>query len=256
MFRIARTPLDLPLALFLVSALIGVWASYDPATSWSRFGLIVLAVAIYYLVVWSSGSPDHWLDWLIGRLAHCLSWIVWSFLVGSAALAVYFVTQHDYSSGPNKFEPIAQVGLFLNGLSPQLSGPRVHPNNAAGILEIGVPVGFALALQSARVRSPDQVCPRRRPHPDNRGGGADDSVAWRLACPWRSCFRRSDHPLSTTQIYSLSSTCESDCALKSRDRRVAVWGFSRVPGRQSFRRGYWDKTMTSSMASCTVRSGT
>ena len=152
MFSLARTPLDLPLALFLVSALIGVWASYDSANSWSRFGLIILAVAIYYLVVWSSSTRiiGSLADWQIGSLS---SWIVWLLLIGSVTLAVYFVTQHDYSSGPYKFEPIVQVGLLVNGLSPQVPAPRLHPNNAAGILEIGVPVGFALALHSVRVRA-------------------------------------------------------------------------------------------------------
>ena len=98
--RYFRTPLDLPLVLF-VSALIGVWASYDPATSWSKFALIVAVVAIYYGISWMRAAP---------RL---LETCVWFFLIGSAALAVYFVTQNDYASQSGKFDLITAIGAAM-----------------------------------------------------------------------------------------------------------------------------------------------
>ncbi|MEW5718450.1 MAG: hypothetical protein AB1817_07490, partial [Chloroflexota bacterium] len=99
--RYLRTPLDLPLLLFVISALIGVWASYDPTASWRKFALIVVAVAIYYAIVALRVAP---------RL---LEIFVWLFLIGCAALAVYFATQYNYA-GEGKFGPITQLGLWLN----------------------------------------------------------------------------------------------------------------------------------------------
>ena len=129
--RYLRTPLDLPLLLFVVSALIGVWASYDPAASWRKFALIVAAVAIYYAIVATRAAP---------RL---LEIFVWLFLIGCAALAVYFATQYDYA-GEGKFGPITQLGLWLNQVVPQLPLRVSHPNVVAGALEIALPVNVAL----------------------------------------------------------------------------------------------------------------
>jgi hypothetical protein len=150
-----RTPLDLPLALFILSGLVGVWVSYEPAASWSKFLLIVLAVALYYLIVWSgrfitrSETRE-----TFSREQQPLLWsLIWVFLIASAAFAIYFVTQTDYGSGSNKFEPVTQGGLYINRLLPPSLIPQSHPNNAAGVLELGVPLSLALALHSARLRA-------------------------------------------------------------------------------------------------------
>jgi hypothetical protein len=65
-------------------------------TSWQKFALIVAAVAIYYGVVIARGAPQ------------VLLIFVWLFLFGCAALAVYFVTQHDYAAEPGKFGSVTR----------------------------------------------------------------------------------------------------------------------------------------------------
>ena len=140
--RYLRTPLDLPLVFFVVSALVGVWASYDPATSWRKFALIVAAVAIYYAVVLLRAAP---------RL---LELFVWLFLIGSAALAVYFVTQNDYANQSGKFDLITAIGAAITRVVPQLPFHVSHPNVVAGALEIALPVNVALlASQKLKVKS-------------------------------------------------------------------------------------------------------
>ena len=136
--RYFRTPLDLPLVLFVVSALIGVWASYDPATSWSKFALIVAVVAIYYGISWMRAAP---------RL---LETCVWFFLIGSAALAVYFVTQNDYASQSGKFDLITAIGAAITRVAPQLPFHRSHPNVVAGALEIALPINLGLLWAEGR----------------------------------------------------------------------------------------------------------
>lgn len=49
-----RTPLDLFIALFLLTAAVGVWATYDQEAAWEKFWLIVGAILIYYAL---AGQP-------------------------------------------------------------------------------------------------------------------------------------------------------------------------------------------------------
>jgi putative inorganic carbon (hco3(-)) transporter len=48
--RFQRTPFDLPLALFLITAGIGVWAAYQPAAAWLKFWLLLTSVVLYYFI--------------------------------------------------------------------------------------------------------------------------------------------------------------------------------------------------------------
>lgn len=140
--RYLRTPLDLPIALFVVSALIGVWASYDSAPSWNKFAMIVAAVALYYVLVASRAVPQ------------LLETFVWLFLIGCCALTFYFVTQHDYAAQPGKFGFITAIGLSLNRVAPQLGLHVFDPNITAGALEIGLPLAVALSSsQKSKVKS-------------------------------------------------------------------------------------------------------
>jgi O-antigen ligase len=142
LIRYLRTPLDLPIALFLVSALIGVWASYDPATSWTKFAMLVTAVALYYGFVALRASPQ------------LLEMFIWLFLFGNVLLVVYFVTQHDFASESGKFGLISSIGSFLNSAAPMLRLHDFHPNIVSGSLEIALPIGIAmLAGQRSSVRN-------------------------------------------------------------------------------------------------------
>jgi hypothetical protein len=119
--------------LFVVSALIGVWASYDTATSWRKFAMIIAAVALYYVLVALRGAPQ------------LIKAFVWLFLFGCCALTLYFVTQHDYAAQPGKFGFITAIGLILNHAAPQLGLHVFDPNITSGALEIGLPLGVAVA---------------------------------------------------------------------------------------------------------------
>ncbi len=142
LIRYLRSPLDLPIALFLASAWIGVWASYDPAASWRKFAMIVAAIALYYMLVAFQRAPQ------------LLETFVWLFVFGCCVLTLYFVTQHDYANHPGKFDFITLIGLTLNRNTPQLRLQVFDPNITAGALEIGLAMGAALfASQKAKVKS-------------------------------------------------------------------------------------------------------
>ncbi len=130
--RSLRTSLDLPLLLFVLSGLVGVWASYDPATSWFKFGMLLVAAALYYAVVFLRHAPQ------------LLETFVWLFLIVNAGLAIYFVTQHDYADDASKFGVITSLGIALHKLAPQLGWHTPDPNIAAGVLELALPLGIAV----------------------------------------------------------------------------------------------------------------
>ncbi len=145
LIRYLRSPLDLPIALFLASAWIGVWASYDPAASWRKFAMIVAAIALYYMLVAFQRAPQ------------LLETFVWLFVFGCCVLTLYFVTQHDYANHPGKFDFITAIGLSLNRMTPQLGLHVFDPNITAGALEIGLAMAVGLAAsQKEKVKRQDQ----------------------------------------------------------------------------------------------------
>lgn len=59
-FPFKRTPLDLFLVIFIITAAVGVWAAYDRTSAWAKFCLIIWAILLFYAI---AGQPhtDLWL---------------------------------------------------------------------------------------------------------------------------------------------------------------------------------------------------
>lgn len=140
-----RTPLDWPLLLFVVSALIGVWAAYDQPVAWVKFLHILGGVALYYLLASRGGVP-----WFATATVLALS-------LFAAALALAFVTQFDYAAQPGKFAFVTRLGMLIAGLSPQLGLALPHQNIVAGTLALIAPLSVAAAL-GATQRALRLVC--------------------------------------------------------------------------------------------------
>jgi hypothetical protein len=47
-FPFKRTPFDLPLLIFLITAGLGVWVSYDTPGAWGKFWVILGSIFLYY----------------------------------------------------------------------------------------------------------------------------------------------------------------------------------------------------------------
>lgn len=142
-----RTPFDLPLVLFLLTAGLGVWAAYDRQAAWSRFWLIVGGVLLFYALVNAAGSsstsPAGARVWLLAALG--------------ASIAVYFMFTHDWAAYPPKMEGLTRLGRGLGSWLPQLPGPRFNPNVAGGMLIALLPfAGLAVyvAWQGTSTRRP------------------------------------------------------------------------------------------------------
>ncbi|TEU12783.1 MAG: hypothetical protein E3J21_20240 [Anaerolineales bacterium] len=119
-----RTPLDVPILLFLLSALVGLWPSYDLALSLPLFLMIVGGVALYYLLV-NNCTTKH--------SKHILS--AGSLLLG-LAVSVYFIIQPGH--------------LVTGRIFPEAWALQLHPNSVATFLEGMIPLALAMTIAEKR----------------------------------------------------------------------------------------------------------
>jgi O-antigen ligase len=127
-----RNPLNLFFVVFLLTAGMGVWASYNPVAAWSKFWIIVGAIAVYYLI--ASRPRTQWVSVLVG-----------SSLLG-AGLSLYFLFTHDWQQNPADLGIINRLGVAWMFIRPTAPGPQIHPNIAGGILAMLIPLHIVLIL--------------------------------------------------------------------------------------------------------------
>ncbi len=126
-------------AIFLVTALVGVWAAYDRDAAWHRFALITLGVvAALAIALLGQFGGERFLA--LGGMA-----CAWA----AAAVAVYFLIAYDWQDfGAAKagFGPVYQVGLWIQAHRPTLPVPeQIHANVAGGALALLTPLGAGAA---------------------------------------------------------------------------------------------------------------
>jgi hypothetical protein len=139
-----RTFLDIPLALFLLTAGIGLWASYDQDGSWAIFSHpigwqklwgLFLAALLYYAVATSKTPVAR--CWAAGALAGL-----------GALVAAVFIATHDWTAEPAKWEPIGQLGKMIQVFLPSLPGDILNPNVSAGIMAPLLPLSLGLVARA------------------------------------------------------------------------------------------------------------
>lgn len=128
-----RTQFDLLLILFLVTAGVSVWASYERQVAWHRFWLIVGGVLFFYALV--NAEP-------LGGLR------VWLLAVFGAGVAIYFLATHDWENYGARIEALGRLGRILQAPLPALSVYRFHPNVAGGVMAMMVPFAGLVTLQA------------------------------------------------------------------------------------------------------------
>ncbi len=131
-----KNGLEVPIVLFIISAAIATWIAFDRPTATLQFARILAGCAMFYAVIDSSQNVRRWTA---------------AFLVMAAVvLAIYWPIQHDFSAQPAKFEPVTQLGLWINSHLPRvdfsfLTGSAIHANVAAGTLLLAIPFGVYLS---------------------------------------------------------------------------------------------------------------
>lgn len=128
--------------VYLLTALIGVWAAYDRNAAWQRFALIALGVAVALAIAW--------LGQLGGERVLALIGLGCSF--GAAAVAGYFLLTYDWQAlqaGKPGFAFVYQVGTWIQAHRPNLPVPEDIQSNVAGsALALLTPLGAAAVAWS------------------------------------------------------------------------------------------------------------
>jgi len=129
-FPYQRTRFDLPLAVFLITALSGVWAAYDRESAWAKFWLLLTAALLYYAL---ARQPHTHLWPVAGLLSLLGGWV-----------ASYFLLTQDWQSQPADIEILNQIGRWWMSVRPSVQLRALHPNSIGGIL--AMLSGFPLAV--------------------------------------------------------------------------------------------------------------
>ena len=124
--------------LFVATASVGYWVSYNREVALVKFLVILGAVFVYYLVV---NMP-----------AFTRSHITTILTILATLLSLYFLFTHDWRTVPAGIRFIDNLGDRWMRIRP-ISGESVlHPNIIAGILATLIPFTIALALAKTKFR--------------------------------------------------------------------------------------------------------
>jgi len=129
---------DLPLALFLLSAVLGVWPAYDRGLCWNT--LIVLGAGFLLYA-------------LVSRLAISRRWwraIAMFIVLACVLLSLYFVTQYAHFEYPAKIGPLSRLGALIGEIVPPAVIWVPWANGVAAFLEGGLFLAVALVLTEQR----------------------------------------------------------------------------------------------------------
>ena len=140
-FTNLATPLDLPLLIFLATAILGVWATYDQSDGLSKLWLIAAGCLLYYALARQPGENL----WLVAGFASL-------FL---ALLAGYYLL----TLGDNSTQPLDPALAIPTSAQPGATPSALPPANplhdiAEGLIAILVPFSIALGVYAWRKRNP------------------------------------------------------------------------------------------------------
>lgn len=124
-----HTTLDLPLLLFLGTALIGVWAAYDRDLALHKLWMLLGAYLLFYAI---AAQPRHNL------------WTIVTIFAGlGCVLAIVFLLTTDWQAYPPKFAFIRHLVQSWTSVRPSLSLRGMHPNVAGGLMALLLPFQLA-----------------------------------------------------------------------------------------------------------------
>lgn len=124
-FPFKRTSFDWLIVIFLVTAWVGYWASYDKPLAWNKAWLIVVAVLLYYALV--AQPEENWFGVFI--LFFCMS----------IGVSGYYFLTYDFISAPRKLGFVNGIGNWLMSVRPHTGWEPIHPNYIAGLSAILAP---------------------------------------------------------------------------------------------------------------------
>lgn len=118
--------INIPVVIFFLTALVGVWAAYDQQAAFHKFLILLAGIIIYFAL---SGSNLKARSWIFGLTS-----------ITAALLAVYFLLSHNWSTQPADFEIVNRIGLSWMKIRVDLPTIFDNANIPAGILAVFLPI--------------------------------------------------------------------------------------------------------------------
>ena len=135
-FPYQRTVFDIPIFIFLLTALVGVWAAYNSAAATAKFWLIVVSTLLYYAAARQSDND---------------LWIICGILAGLAALLSLFIfLTFDWQSLSVSTKLLSFLGQSGNDIVPPGILATINANMTGGILAIIFPFNLAFGIEARR----------------------------------------------------------------------------------------------------------
>lgn len=131
-FPFQRTRLDIPVALVLLTSIMGVWAAYDSEAASAKFWLVVGGILIYYSL---ARQPQVNL-WALASLFG---------LIG-IGVAAFFLLTHDWTQA-KRIVVLDEIGLWWMSVRPTYRIQPIHRNIEAGIMAMMSPFIVAVGLR-------------------------------------------------------------------------------------------------------------
>jgi O-antigen ligase len=126
------TPIDVPILLFTISALIALWAAPNRLAGLVRLYLFLAAVTLFYTLVSS--------DLKSLKSFSCL------FIALAGFIGVFLASQYDWAGSSARFQLIKEIGIWLNHVIPNLGLNLPHwnvfRNISASLLGLSLPLAL------------------------------------------------------------------------------------------------------------------
>jgi hypothetical protein len=131
-----RRAFDIPIAIFMGTALVGVWAAYQRQAAWEKFWWILAAVILYYVLARQRRNKI----WpVVGLIT------VFGFL-----LSGYFLLTYSWIDQPVKIGLVNRIARVWMSIRPGLPYPPPDSDITAGVLAILLPLPLALGAYGWR----------------------------------------------------------------------------------------------------------
>ena len=134
-----RTPFDLSIVIFLLTAGVGVWAAYAPENAWTKFWLILASILFYYLLA-RQPINNIW-------IAACILCLM------GFGIGIFYFLSNNWETQPQKFQILSQFGIGWMRIRPNLGLEAMPLNDFAGIANLALPFSIALTLDWWRRKS-------------------------------------------------------------------------------------------------------
>ena len=143
-----HTGMEIPGLVFLASAVLAAWISYDRGTGFLQCERLIAVGILFYAI---AGRKIHKNEENSALKEEAeLRWVAAGILALASGLALYWPLHQEYSAAVDKFFLITNLLDWIKAHLPAIPGPTFQSNVASGALILAVPMGLGLAVDARR----------------------------------------------------------------------------------------------------------